>query len=89
MAKLTKAELISAMALKAGITKTAAETALTTVLDTIESAVTDGDKVELRGFGTFSRKDRAARQGRNPRTGEAVAIPASSTMHFKASKSAA
>lgn len=88
MAKLTKADLINAIHASTPLSKSQAEVAINKVLELIQSAVEDGDKVELRGFGAFSRKDRAARTGRNPKTGETITIPASTAMHFKPSKAA-
>ena len=62
------------------------ETIVNTVLDTISSALAEGDRVELRGFGAFSVKERGARQGRNPRTGEPVPVDAKKVPYFKPGK---
>ena len=62
------------------------ERIINTVLDEIITALADGDRVELRGFGAFSTKSRASRQGRNPRTGEAVSVMAKSVPFFKTGK---
>lgn len=62
------------------------ELIVNTVLDSISSALADGDRVELRGFGAFSVKERGARQGRNPRTGEAVPVDAKRVPYFKPGK---
>ena len=62
------------------------ERIVTTVLDSISKALADGHRVELRGFGAFSVKVRPSRMGRNPRTGEEMSIPASTTVRFKAGK---
>ena len=73
---MNKAELIAAVAAAAEISKKDAETAVTATLDTITTALKEGDKVQLVGFGSFEVKSRAARTGRNPRTGEDIKIPA-------------
>ena len=83
---MNKAELIDAVAEGADISKAAATRAVDTVLDSITATLTKGDQVTLVGFGTFSVKDRAARTGRNPRTGEPIDIPASKVPGFKAGK---
>ena len=62
------------------------ERIVTTIFDEISDALARGDRVELRGFGAFSTKERAARVGRNPRTGESIQIPASKQPKFKAGK---
>ena len=64
----------------------AVETALDTILDEIAETLRQGQRVELRGFGSFSSKVRIARLGRNPRTGEAVKVPPKRHLHFRASK---
>lgn len=64
----------------------AVETALDTILDEIAETLSQGHRVELRGFGSFSSKVRIARLGRNPRTGEAVKVPSKRHMHFRASR---
>jgi len=83
---VNKAELIDKVAEGADISKAAATRALDTVLDSITGALKSGDVVTLVGFGTFQVKDRAARTGRNPRTGEAIQIKASKNPSFKAGK---
>lgn len=83
---MTKAELIDRMARGAGITKRAAETALNTCLNTIRDSLKRGKKVTLVGFGTFSVAKRAARNGRNPQTGEIIKIKASRIPRFRAGK---
>jgi DNA-binding protein HU-beta len=83
---LTKTELISEVANKAGIPKAAAEKALNATIETIQQALKKGDKVTLVGFGTFDVAQRAARQGVNPRTRETIKIRASKTPRFKAGK---
>lgn len=83
---MNKAELIDAVADGADISKADATRAVDAVVDKITSALKSGDQVTLVGFGTFSVKDRAARTGRNPRTGEPIDIPASKVPGFKAGK---
>ncbi|PLX85303.1 MAG: DNA-binding protein HU [Desulfuromonas sp.] len=83
---MTKADLVNAIAEKAGLTKADAEKALKAVTDTIEEALKAGEKVSLVGFGTFSVGDRAAREGQNPQTGEKIKIAAAKVPKFKAGK---
>ena len=83
---MKKAELIAAIAEKAGLSKKDAEKALAAVLETVEGALVAGDKVALVGFGTFEVRTRNARTGRNPRTKETITIPASKQPVFKAGK---
>ena len=83
---MTKAELISAVAEKSNLTKKDSDKAVSAVIDAITEALVSGDKVSLVGFGTFEVKDRAARKGINPRTKEAMPIPASKLPAFKAGK---
>lgn len=83
---MNKAELIDAVAAAADIEKSTATRALQAVLDNISSALKRGDQVVLVGFGTFAVKDRAARTGRNPKTGEEIKIAASRVPGFKAGK---
>jgi DNA-binding protein HU-beta len=83
---MTKAELISAVAEKSGMTKKDSDAAVTAMIDAITEALVQNDKVALVGFGTFEVKTRAARQGINPRTKEAITIPESKLPTFKAGK---
>lgn len=83
---MTKAELINAVAEKSELTKKDSDKAVTAVIDAITEALVNGDKVSLVGFGTFEVKNRAARKGINPRTKEAMPIPASKLPSFKAGK---
>ncbi len=83
---MNKAELIAAVAEKAGLSKKDSEAAVTAALDAITAALEDGDKVQLVGFGSFEVKSRAARTGRNPKTKETIEIPASKVPVFKAGK---
>ena len=81
---MTKANIIDAIAEKTGLTKKDSEAALKATLEAFESALKKGEKVQLIGFGTFEVKKRAAREGRNPRTGETIKIAASKTVSFSA-----
>lgn len=83
---MNKAELIDAVADSADISKAAAARAVDGMVAAITGALQSGDQVAMIGFGTFSVKDRAARTGRNPRTGEAIQIKASKNPVFKAGK---
>ncbi|MDR1409594.1 MAG: HU family DNA-binding protein [Oscillospiraceae bacterium] len=84
---MNKAELIAAVAEKQGVAKTQAAVAVEAVFGAIEDALKAGDRVQLVGFGTFEVKDRPARKGQNPKTGEKIDIPASKAPVFKAGKS--
>jgi len=83
---MNKADLINALAEKNGITKKEAEKSVSAVLDIIEAALKSGDKVQIMGFGSFEVKDRAAKTGKNPATGEVIQIAASKAVVFKAGK---
>ena len=83
---MNKTELIAAMAEKSALAKKDAEAALNAFTASVEDALKAGDKVQLVGFGTFEVKTRAARTGKNPRTGESVEIAASKSPAFKAGK---
>ena len=83
---MNKTELVANVAEKAGLTKKDAEKALTAVLESVQQALIEGDRVQLIGFGTFEVKARAARMGRNPQTGKDMEIPASKAPVFKAGK---
>ena len=83
---MNKTELIEAIAASADIPKTTANKALDAVIDSITNALKTGDSVVLVGFGTFAVKESAARTGRNPKTREEIAIPASKVPGFKAGK---
>lgn len=83
---MTKADLVNAMAEKAGLSKVDAEKALKAFTETVTKALKKGDKVALVGFGTFSVGKRAARTGKNPQTGKAIKIPAAKVPKFKAGK---
>ena len=83
---MNKAELINAAALKADVSKKDAEAVITAALDAITEALAESEKVQLVGFGSFEVKKRAARLGRNPKTKEAIEIPASVVPTFKTGK---
>lgn len=83
---VNKSELVEAIAGSADISKAAAGRALDAITDSIAAALKEGDQVALVGFGTFLVKDRAARTGRNPQTGEPIQIAAAKIPSFKAGK---
>lgn len=81
---MNKTELVAAVATKAELSKKDADAAVKAVIDAVTEALKDGEKVALVGFGTFEVKTRAARTGKNPRTGEVINIPESKVPSFKA-----
>lgn len=81
---MNKTELVAAVATKAELSKKDADAAVKAVLDAITEALADGEKVALVGFGTFDVKTRAARTGKNPRTGEVIEIAEAKVPSFKA-----
>jgi DNA-binding protein HU-beta len=83
---MNKGELVDAVAGSAGLSRAEATKAVDAVLNAIEGTLAKGGSVSLVGFGTFTVKSRAARTGRNPRTGEAIQIKASNVPGFKAGK---
>ena len=83
---MNKGELVEAVAAAAGLSRAEAGKAVDATLDAITGTLKNGGSVSLVGFGTFSVKARAARMGRNPRTGEAIQIAASNVPGFKAGK---
>lgn len=83
---MNKTELISAIADSANLSKADATKALAATIDAISNALVNGENVQLIGFGTFETRERAARTGKNPKTGEQIAIPASKVPAFKAGK---
>lgn len=83
---MSKTELVAAMAEKACLSKKDAEAALKAFTDTVAEELKKGEKIALVGFGTFEVSKRAAREGRNPQTGEPMTIAASKTPKFKAGK---
>jgi DNA-binding protein HU-beta len=84
---MTKAELVAVMARAAGESKVSSERALNAFLDTVFEALKKGRRVTIGGFGTFLVSRRAARSGRNPRTGKVIRIPATRVPRFKPSRS--
>lgn len=84
---MKKGELVASIAQKADLTQAQAEAALSATLASITDALKEGDSVSLIGFGTFSASERAARDGRNPKTGETMRIAAKTVAKFKAGKS--
>ncbi len=83
---MNKSELIDAIASKADVTKKDADEILSALIDTIIDSVSSGDKVTLVGFGTFEARQRQAREGRNPSTGQPIQIPATTVPAFSAGK---
>ncbi|MBS3887042.1 MAG: HU family DNA-binding protein [Dethiobacter sp.] len=83
---MNKSELISVVAEKAGLTKKDTEKVVNEVFEGISAALAQGDKVQIIGFGTFDVRERKAREGRNPATGDAITIPAVKVPVFKAGK---
>lgn len=83
---MNKTELIAAIAERAEISKKDADTALKAFTDVVSEELAKGGKIQLVGFGNFEVSERAAREGRNPKSGEAMTIPASKTPKFKAGK---
>ncbi len=83
---LTKAELVEQVAAAAGLTKSRAEIIIDTVFSSILEAVHRGEKVELRGFGSFRIRHREPRRSRNPKTGEQVDVPSKRVAYFKPGK---
>lgn len=83
---MTKAELVDNVAEKVNLTKKQTEIIVNILFNSITEALSDGDKVELRGFGSFRIRDRNPREGRNPKTGDTVHIPAKKVPFFKAGK---
>lgn len=83
---MNKTEVVAAIAEKSALSKKDAEKALKAFVDVVSEELANGGKVQLVGFGTFEVSERAAREGRNPHTGEAMTIAASKTPKFKAGK---
>ena len=81
---MNRADLVAVLAAKNDLSKTTANAVLDTLIDTIQTAVKKGDAVQLVGFGTFKSAKRAARVGKNPSTGAALKIPASTVPRFVA-----
>ena len=83
---MNKTELVAAVAKETGLSKADAEKAVKATFGAIETSLVKGDKVQLIGFGTFEVRERAARNGRNPLTGEEIKIKAAKAPAFKAGK---
>ncbi len=83
---MNKTELVDSMAEKSGLSKKDSEKALGALIESVEEALVNNDKVQLVGFGAFEVKTRAARKGRNPQTMEEIDIPESRVPSFKAGK---
>ncbi|MEH1795663.1 MULTISPECIES: HU family DNA-binding protein [unclassified Nostoc] len=83
---MNKGELVDAVAAKANITKKQADEVISAFLSVVTEAVANGDKVTLIGFGSFERRDRSEREGRNPKTNEPMTIPATKVPAFSAGK---
>ena len=84
---MNKGELIDVIASTTNVTKKEADAILTALVDTIMAEVSQGNKVSLVGFGSFERRERKAREGRNPKTGEKMLIPATRVPAFSPGKS--
>jgi DNA-binding protein HU-beta len=83
---MNKGELVDKVAEKASVTKKVADSVLSAAIEAIMEVVSSGDKVTLVGFGSFEPRERKAREGRNPKTGEAMEIPATKVPAFSAGK---
>lgn len=83
---MTKADLVAQIAAKANMTKAAAERSLNAMLESVQDMLAEEGKLTLTGFGTFTAETRQERQGRNPRTGEAITIAASKVVRFRPGK---
>ncbi|MEM9906919.1 MAG: HU family DNA-binding protein [Cyanobacteria bacterium P01_D01_bin.44] len=83
---MNKGELLDTVAEKAGVSKKVADAVVAATIDSIMEAVSEGDKVTLIGFGSFEPRDRKQREGRNPKTGEPMTIPATTVPAFSAGK---
>ena len=81
---MNKSELIDALADKTGLPKSQAEGALNALIETVEATVAAGERIVLPGFGTWERRERSAREARNPQTGEMIKVPAAKVPAFKA-----
>ena len=83
---MTKADLVERVAVEAEMTKKVAEQLVEIIFDSITASLNRGEKIELRGFGSFRVRERNSRQGRNPKTGATVDIPAKRVAYFKPGK---
>jgi integration host factor subunit beta len=85
-ATMTKADLVEIVKTATQLEQKVTEEVIETVFDSLIAALRKGERIEIRGFGTFRTRDRRGRQGRNPRTGEKVEVPAKKILFFKPSK---
>src|SRR6478735_8234881 len=83
---MTKADLVESVAREADMTKKDAEQLVEIIFDSITQTLNKGEKIELRGFGSFRVRERNSRKGRNPKTGDSVSIPAKRVAYFKPGK---
>jgi DNA-binding protein HU-beta len=83
---MNKGELVTSVARKTGLTKKEIDMVLTTILETIVDIISSGEKITLVGFGSFEARDRKEKDGRNPKTGERISIPASRVPVFSVGK---
>ncbi|MEH1919392.1 HU family DNA-binding protein [Nostoc sp.] len=83
---MNKGELVDAVATKANVTKKQADEVISAFLSVVTEAVANGEKVTLIGFGSFERRERSEREGRNPKTNEPMTIPATKVPAFSAGK---
>lgn len=83
---MNKTDLINEVAVKTGMTKKDTEKVVNALFDTVQGTLQTGEKVQLIGFGTFEVRQRQARKGRNPQTGQEISIPATKVPAFKAGK---
>jgi DNA-binding protein HU-beta len=83
---MTKSELVELVSQKVGMSKKGTDRCLKAFVEVITDALQKGEKIAIPGFGIFSVKERAARKGRNPKTGEIIEIPARKVVHFKPAK---
>ena len=83
---MTKSELIKQLASQYHMPEADARESVEIILETIKDALAEGGRVEIRGFGAFTVRERGARKGRNPKTGEPVAVPSQRFVHFKAGR---
>ena len=84
---MTKTDLIAQVAANTEMSKKSAEQAVSAVFEALGKAMTEGEKITISGFGTFEVRERAERKGRNPKTGEVVAVPACKYLAFVSAKS--
>ena len=83
---MTKSELVEAISIKINVPKKRAEDVVNAVFESMRDALLDDDRIEVRGFGSFSIRERKAKKGRNPRTGEQVFVDKKKSIHFRPGK---